>query len=185
MEGNAHADCVISMCFLGDLCCRRTYPRMVAARGRCFLRMGEGKKAYKWNWADGNVDVGHAFWEMRCRPVPTAVLDIAESPFLNTRVGFYGDGFHVPDNTHQPEVVKMLPISKAKFLSGLRFCEGFRASTPEYNLSDYNCCNATIDAAAACGISINRETQSWMFGGGLNPTSLGNDLMANNWQYIK
>lgn len=131
------------------------------------------------------VDVGHAFWEMRCNPVPTTISEIADSPFLNKCVGFYSDGFHVPDNTHQPEVVKMLPISKAKFLSGLRFCEGFRTATPTYNLSKYNCCNATIDAAEMCGVSIERTSKDWTIGEGLNPESLGKDLMSNNWHYIK
>ena len=48
-----------------------------------------------------NVDVGHAFWEMRCRPVPESVEGISSSDFLNKRVGFYGDGSHVPDNAHR------------------------------------------------------------------------------------
>ena len=103
--------------------------------------------------------------------------------FPNKHVGFYGDGFHVPDNAHQSDEMKVLPMSKAKFLSGLRFCERFRASTPRYNLSNYNCCNATIDAAAACGISINRTIKSWYIGKGLSPLSLGNDLMSGNWNY--
>ena len=67
-------------------------------------------------------NVGHAFWEMRCRPVPESVEGISNSDFLNKRVGFYGDGFHVPDTDHQPEVVKMLPISRAKFSAGAVYC---------------------------------------------------------------
>ena len=130
-------------------------------------------------------DVGHAFWEMRCNPVPTTISEIAGSPFLNRRAGLYGEGLRLPDLDHQPEVTKTFPISKAKFLSGLRFCEGFRANTPEYDLSDYNCCNATIDAANACGVWIRRTPRSWTFGGGLNPTSLANDLVANSWHYLK
>ena len=146
---------------------------------------GEGNNAYNWNWSEFGVDVGHAFWEMRCRPVPDSVEGISNSDFLNNRVGFYGDGFHVPDNGHQPEVVKMLPISKAKFIAGLEFCESFRTSTPRYSLSNYNCCNATIDAAAACGVWINRTIKSWKVGRGLSPQSLGNDLMNNNWRHMK
>ena len=92
---------------------------------------------------------------------------------------------YLPDLDHQPEVTKTFSISKAKFLSGLRFCEGFRANTPEYDLSDYNCCNATIDAANACGIWIQRTRKGWIIGKGLNPTSLANDLGANNWHHIK
>ena len=76
--------------------------------------------------------------------------------FPNKHVGFYGDGFHVPDDTHPPDVMKMVPISKAKFLSGVGFCGRFRSETLQYNLSNYNCCNETIDAAAACGVWIRR-----------------------------
>ena len=121
---------------------------------------------------------------MRCRPVPESVDGISSNDFLNKRVGFYGDGFHVPDDGHQPEVMKMVPISKAKFLSGLGFCGRFRSETPQYNLSNYNCCNATIDAAA-CGVWIKRKTKDWPLGGGLCPIQVGNDLMAEKWRYIK
>lgn len=120
---------------------------------------------------------------MRCRPVPESVDGISSSDFLNKRVGFYGDGFHVPDDGHQPEVVKMVPMSKAKFLSGLGICGRFRSETPQYNLSNYNCCNATIDAAAACGVWIKRTPEKWPLGRGLNPRALGEDLMQNNWRY--
>ena len=122
---------------------------------------------------------------MRCRPVPESVEEISNSDFLNKRVGFYSDGFHVPDTDHRPEVVKMMPISKAKFLAGLEFCENFRTATPQYDLSHYNCCNATIDAAEASGVWIRRGIRNWGIGKGLNPKSLGDDLTTNNWHYIK
>lgn len=79
----------------------------------------------------------------------------------------------------------MVPISKSKLLSGLAFCENFRRATPRYSLSNYNCCNATIDAAAACGVWIKRTVKGWGIGKGLNPKSLGEDLMNNNWHYMK
>lgn len=144
---------------------------------------GEVDRAFAWGW--GSVDVGHAFWEMRCRPVPESVEGISGSAFLNRRAGFYGDGLHLPDLDHQPEVTKMVPISKSKLLSGLAFCENFRRATPRYSLSNYNCCNATIDAAAACGVWIKRTVKGWGIGKGLNPKSLGEDLMNNNWHYMK
>ena len=149
-------------------------------------RPGDGSNTNDVWVKDGwKIDVGHAFWEMQCSPVPTTISEIAGSPFLDRRAGLYGDGLHLPDLDHQPEVTKTFSISKAKFLSGLRFCEGFRANTPEYDLSDYNCCNATIDAANACGIWIQRTRKGWIIGKGLNPTSLANDLGANNWHHIK
>lgn len=146
---------------------------------------GDGSKGDVWVRRGLWADVGHAFWEMRCRPVPESVEEISNSDFLNKRAGFYGDGLHLPDTDHQPEVVKMVPISKSKFLSGLVFCENFRSVTPRYNLSSYNCCNATIDAAAACGVWIKRTPEKWPLGGGLNPHALGEDLMQNNWRYDK
>ena len=77
---------------------------------------------------------------------------------------FYSDGFHVPDDAHQPDTMKMLPISKAKFLSGFGFCGRFRSEMPQYNLSNYNCFNATIDAASGdvnAWMDANAANRSW------------------------
>ena len=180
-----------NLCFTGihpaetSVFLRVAWPPTLAFPGDAFDVFAQAVLATNGWEVAGRVDVGHAFWEMRCRPVPELIKGISNSDFLNKRVGFYGDGFHMPDDTHLPDVEKNVPISKMKFLAGLRFCETFRTSTPRYSLSNYNCCNAMIDAAAACGVRINRTVKSWKVGRGVSPQFLGNDLKNNNWHHMR
>ncbi len=146
-----------------------------------------------------DIEVGHAFWELQYQGPSmenptTALFFQTYQNFINNPMGFYpvvsppplnnntAGRLAIPDTAHSYDVTHGWEVSLASFCNAVDFSSdfGLRCSlgSIQYNLTHYNCVNATVEAGAGAQLSLPQTLRVWPYdlGVGLNPGDFGEDL---------